>query len=77
MKISSPLFEDRTFFRSRSVLMLEDFPQLANRVWARNCACVLLLLCCQSAFVWTPFINYKFAQLSKEIVLSFQSTVLS
>lgn len=76
MKISSPVIEERTFFHSRSHLMLEDFPQLANSFWARNCACVLLLLCCQSAFLWPPFISYKFAQLSKEVVPSFQPTVL-
>lgn len=38
MKISSPAFEERNFFHSRIVLILEDFPQLADRVWARNCA---------------------------------------
>lgn len=46
MRLSWHVFEERSFFHSRSVHMLEDFPQLANRVWARNCACVLLLLCC-------------------------------
>ena len=75
MKISSPVFEERNFFHSKSVVTLEDFPQLANRVQARNCASVLLSL--QGAFSQAPFSNYEFAQLSEEFVPCFQPTVLS
>jgi len=71
MKISSPAFEERNFFCSKCVVMLEDFPQFASRVWARKCASVLLLLSFQGAFSFTPFSNHEFAQLSKEVVPCF------
>lgn len=63
-------------FHSQSV-MLDDFHQLENRVWARNCASVLLSLSFWCAFSQTPFSSYKFAHLSKEVVLCFQPAVLS
>lgn len=46
MRVSSPVFGGRDFFHSPSV-MLDDFPQLENGGWVRNCASVLLslLLC--------------------------------
>lgn len=77
MKISSPFFEERNFFPSRSIVTLEDLPQLAGRDEARNCASVLLVFSLQGAVSQTPFSNYEFAQLSKEVVPSFQPTVLS
>lgn len=43
MSVSWCVFEERSFFHSKSVLLLEDFPQLANRVWARNCFALALL----------------------------------
>lgn len=77
MKMSSPVFEERNFFHSKSIVTLEDFPQLTNRVRAKNCSSVLLLLFFQGAFAETPFSTHEFAPLLEEVVPCFQPTVLS